>query len=115
MMIACAASRTRCAARSFAVLMDRSTARCFQAGSSLGLLTADSDDCRAGTTWLDCTGERRAIGVLDPLGDSVSEIVTFLLREYYSLTGAYGSTVERAERALRENLESIIRRWPPIA
>src|ERR1700745_853488 len=46
--------------------MDRSPARCFQAGSSLGLVTGGSDDCRVGRTWLDSTGERRDIGVLDP-------------------------------------------------
>src|SRR5262249_3924039 len=66
MMIACAASRkrwTRCAARNLAVLIDRSTARCFQAGSSLGLVTGGSDNCREGRTWLDSTGERRVIGV----------------------------------------------------
>jgi hypothetical protein len=46
MMIAWAASRKRCtlcAARSFAVLIERSTARCFQAGSSLTLVTSCSD------------------------------------------------------------------------
>jgi hypothetical protein len=31
-------------------LIDRSTARCFQAGSSLGLVTAGSDGCREGRT-----------------------------------------------------------------
>jgi hypothetical protein len=36
--------------RSFAVLMDRSTARCFQAGSSLGFVTGGSVDCRVGRT-----------------------------------------------------------------
>jgi hypothetical protein len=37
---------------------------------------------------LDCTGERLAIAALDPLTGDVSEIVTFSLREYYSLTRA---------------------------
>src|SRR5882757_1910184 len=70
MMIAWAASRnrcTRCAARSFAVLIDRSTARCFHAGSSPGLLTGCSVAGRLGRTWMNCTGERLGIAVLDPL------------------------------------------------
>src|ERR1700727_1144796 len=94
MMMDCAASRkrwTRRAARSFAVLIDRSTARCFQAVSSLGLVTDGSVDCREGRTCLDCTGERRVIGVLAPSRDDVSEIVTFPAREYYSLTALHGS------------------------
>src|ERR1700743_2149726 len=89
--------------------MDRSTARCFQAGSSLGLVTADSDDCREGRTWLDSTGERRAIGVLDPLADDVSEIVTFVLREYYSLTRVYGSAIARVNRVLSGKPDPL---WP---
>jgi hypothetical protein len=92
--------------------MDRSTARCFQAGSSLALVTGGSDDCRKGRTSLECTGERRDIGVLDPLADHVSETVTFLLREYYSLARVYGSAMTRAGRAVRENVESLIRSWP---
>src|SRR5438270_12648582 len=102
MMMDCAASRkrwTRCPARSFAVLIDRSTARCFQAGSSLGLVTGGSDDCRDGRTWLDSTGERRVIGVLLPSRDDVSEIVTFLAREYYSLASQQGSGMQFTERS----------------
>jgi hypothetical protein len=49
---------------------------------------------------LDSTGERRAIGVLDPLTGVVSEIVTFVLREYYSPTRVYGSAIVRVNRVL---------------
>src|SRR5580700_2491831 len=83
--------------------MDRSTARCFQAGSSLGLVTSGSADCREGRTWLDSTGERRDIVALDPLTDDVSEIVTFLRREYYSLTRVYGSGIARVTCAVNGN------------
>src|SRR5882757_4054904 len=92
MMIAWAASRnrcTRCAARSFAVLIDRSTARCFHAGSSLGLLTGCSDAGRLGRTWMNCTGERLGIAVLDPLAATLFEIGTSSLREYYSQSRLY--------------------------
>jgi hypothetical protein len=41
-----------------AVLMERSTARCFHAGStSLGLLTCVPFRDRVETAWLNCTGE----------------------------------------------------------
>src|ERR1700743_2182610 len=83
--------------------MDRSTARCFQAGSSLGLVTAASGDCRAGRTWLDSTGERRDIAALDPLTDHVLEIVTCFSREYYSLRRVYGSLIARVNRVVGGN------------
>ena len=51
---------------------------------------------------MDCTGERRAIGVLDLLTDDVSEIVTSSRREYYSLTRVLGSRFARAEPAQGE-------------
>jgi alkylation response protein AidB-like acyl-CoA dehydrogenase len=57
---------------------------------------------------LDCTGERRAIGVLDPLTEHVSEIVTFSLREYYSLTRVFGSATVRANRAVRGKLDPLL-------
>src|ERR1700742_984480 len=83
--------------------MDRSTARCFQAGSSLGVVMEGSDDCREGRTWLDSTGERRDISALDPLTEAVSEIVTFLSREYYSPTRVYRSGIARVNRAASGN------------
>jgi hypothetical protein len=49
---------------------------------------------------LDSTGERRAICALNPLKGGVSEIVTFVLREYYSLMRVDGSTIERVKRAI---------------
>src|ERR1700677_3405755 len=104
MMMAWAASRkrwTRCAARSFAVLIDRSTARCFQAGSSLGLVTDGSDDCREGRTWFGCIGVRPVTGVPTPSRDDVSEIVTFPAREYYSLTARHGSRTRITGRRRR--------------
>jgi hypothetical protein len=52
---------------------------------------------------LDSTGERRDIGLLHPLTDAVSEIVTFSRREYYSLTRVYGSGIARANRAVSGN------------
>src|ERR1700727_677852 len=103
MMMDCAASRkrwTRRAARSFAVLIDRSTARCFQAGSSLGLVTDGSDDCREGRTCLDSTGDGRDIAALDPPPDHVAEIVTSLPREYYSPRRVYRSGIARVDRAV---------------
>src|SRR6266568_4360906 len=62
-MIAWAASRnrcTRCSARSFAALVDRSTARCFQAGSSISVLTRGLVSCAMGRTLLDDSGSPRA-------------------------------------------------------
>jgi hypothetical protein len=59
MMIDCAASKkrwTRWAARIFAVLIERSTARCFQAGSSLGLVTGAPAWCAVGEAQRNCTG-----------------------------------------------------------
>jgi hypothetical protein len=57
---------------------------------------------------LDCTGERRAIVVLDPLTDEVSEIVTFSRREYYSLTRVYGSGIARVNRAVGGNADLLM-------
>src|SRR5450755_1214550 len=62
MMIAWAASRNRCtlrSARSFAALVERSTARCFQAGSSPSMLTAESILCAMLRTLLQDYGRSR--------------------------------------------------------
>src|SRR5262249_25231374 len=58
-MIAWAASRNRCtlcSARSFAARVERSTARCFQAGSSTSVLTSGPVFCAIGRTLLHGSG-----------------------------------------------------------
>ncbi len=61
------------------ISLTRGAARCFQAGSSLGLVTSGSCAGRWGKAWRNCTGDFWDIVVRDPLSTDVSEIVTFVL------------------------------------
>src|SRR5271157_92226 len=100
-MMVWAASRNRCtlcSARSFAALVERSTARCFQAGSSLGVLMSGSIFCIICRTLLYGSGRlptAPAVSLPGILGLSFS-FSSMLFREYSHLPGQFSRAAEQA-------------------